>query len=55
MRFPVNIAKFLRTPFFTERLRLLLENVFLRSSRQEVFYKRGALERCFPVNFAKFL
>ena len=49
-RFPVDFAKFLRTPFFTEHLQwLLLILTHFRSSRPEVFNKKGVLR-----NFAKF-
>ena len=55
--FPVNFAKFLRTPFYTEHLWwLLLQKVYLRidftqlrSSRLEVFCRKRVLR-----NFAKF-
>ena len=49
-RFLVDFEKFLRTPFFTEHLQwLLLILTHFRSSRLEVFYKKGVLR-----NFTKF-
>ena len=45
-RLKCKICEFSRTPFFTKHLRWLLE---FRSSRPDVFYKKGVLK-----NFAKF-
>ena len=43
-RFPVDFAKFLRTPFFTEHLSWLPATLtHFRSSLPEVFYKKGVL------------
>ena len=44
--FPVKFAKFLRTPFFTERLRWL---------RPATLLKKRLWHRHFPVKFQKFL
>ena len=64
--FPVNFAKFLRTPFFTEHLRWLLlsrkcsvKKMFLKISQnlqgKHSWVWRSATHRCFPKNFAKCL
>ena len=47
--FPVNFAKFLRTPFIIihQSQSLFFNNLFLKKKRYR--------HRCFPVNFAKFL
>ena len=48
--FPVDFAKIFKNTFFTEHLQwLLLILTHLRSSRLEVFYKKGVRR-----NFAKF-
>ena len=65
--FPVNLAKFLRTSFFTEHLRCLplnfvkvtgkylCQSLYFSKVRPATLSKQRLWHRCFPMNFTKFI